>query len=83
MRVAQGSLLGPLLFSLTINNFPSVCNIKIIMYADDDTVVFIHCKNAAEVTMTLTTEMKKLVAFLQSSCLALNFNKTVVMYFTN
>lgn len=52
------------------------------MYADD-TVVFTHGKNANEAAKTVTTEMSKVVTWLQSCCLTLNVDKTVAMYFTN
>lgn len=82
MGVAQGSLLGPLLFSLYINYLPWVCDTNVIMYADD-TLLFTHGKNITEVAMRLTGELKKITAWLQNSCLTLNVEKTAVMYFTN
>ncbi|KAJ0016373.1 hypothetical protein NQD34_014663 [Periophthalmus magnuspinnatus] len=82
MGVPQGSILGPLLFSMYINDLPSVCSINVIMYADD-TVLFTHGKNNAEVAMSLTRELQKIAAWLQNSCLTLNLEKTVAMYFTN
>lgn len=44
--VAQGSIMGPILFSLYINDVRLICpSVNIKMYADD-TVLYIHDKDA-------------------------------------
>lgn len=44
--VPQGSILGPLFFSLFINDLPDVCpsTVNFQMYTDD-TVIYLHAKN--------------------------------------
>lgn len=82
MGVPQGSILGPLLLTLYINDLPTVCKSKITMYADY-TVLYAHGKTAEEVAQKLTKEMRKVSLWLKKSCLTLNLDKTVSMFFTN
>ena len=42
--VPQGSILGPLLFILLVNDFPSTAHCTLLMYADD-TVLFYSAKD--------------------------------------
>ncbi|XP_046707928.1 uncharacterized protein LOC124387560 [Silurus meridionalis] len=80
--VPQGSILGPLLFSLYINDLPSVCaDVYIQMYADD-TVIYTHGKNTKQVAEKLTQSMVQVSEWLNQSCLKLNVNKTVSMFFS-
>jgi len=62
--VPQGSILGPLLFSIYINDLPAVCKgVDIIMYTDD-AVIYTHGR-----------AMDKIRNWLKSSCLTLNTKK--------
>ena len=82
MGVPQGSILGPLLFSLFINDLPTVCDdVETLMYADD-TVLFVHGKRATEVASKLSAAMEKISVWLNHSCLTLNADKTVTMFFS-
>ena len=79
--VPQGSILGPLLFSLYINDLPSVCSdVEIQLYADD-AVIFTHGSNKLQAAATLANALNSISTWLIQSCLQLNTLKTVCMFF--
>ncbi len=79
--VPQGSILGPLLFSLYVNDLPLVCpEVETQMYTDD-TVILAHGRDRCEVAAKLTVATAKVSTWLSESCLTLNISKTACMYF--
>lgn len=80
--VPQGSILGPLLFCIYINDLPQTCpDVNVQMYADDS-VIFTHARSKEHAAAKLTASMSKMSDWLANSCLTLNLSKTVGMYFT-
>lgn len=81
--VPQGSTLGPLLFSLYINDLPDACppTVSCQMYADD-TVIYVHSRNKKTAGDELSDAMTNVANWLTSSCLHLNISKTVCMFFS-
>lgn len=51
------------------------------MYADD-TVLYVHAKNKQQAASKLTAALVHVSEWLRNSCLHLNINKTVCMFFT-
>ena len=79
--VLQGSILGPLLFVLFINDLPtaiSKCNI--LLYADDE-VVFAAHKDIKILEETLNAELDKLNKWTLSNFLFINKRKTEFVSF--
>ncbi len=80
--VPQGSILGPLLFSLNINDLPSVCpEVEIQLYADD-TVLYAHGSTKQQAAEKLTKALDGVAAWLNKACLKLNTSKTVGLFFS-
>jgi hypothetical protein len=73
--VPQGSVLGPLLFNIYINDLPFVVkNCKVGLYADD-TALFFSAKNSLEIQRAINDEMISISKWLYVNKLTLNAKK--------
>lgn len=80
--VPQGSILGPLLFLIYINDLPNALRFSFpIMYADD-TNIFYSGKNLTEIENSLNNDLHTLSNWLSANKLSLNLSKTHTMLFT-
>ena len=76
------TILGPVLFSLYVNELPEVCpEVGLQMYADD-TVVYVSGESPVVIGSTLTKSLEKVFNWLKKSCLTLNLRKTKSMCFS-
>lgn len=80
--VPQGSVLGPVLFLLHINDLTEAINCKCHLYADD-TVMIIDEKNAGNLENKLNIELSKAERWLSNNKLTLNIKETMYMIFGN
>ena len=73
--VPQGSILGPLLFLIYINDMSISLNCMLSLYADDSALIFSH-KDSDVIAQRLSTELTNCKKWLVDNRLSLHVGKT-------
>ena len=78
-RVPQGSILGPMLFSLYINDLPNYLDATSVSLYADDTALYYGSKSYLDIILTLRIELETINQWLFPNKLTLNVRKTKFM----
>ncbi len=79
--VPQGSILGPLLFIIYMNDICNVSKVLFTLLYADDTCVIMQDKNIHNLIRILNCELKLLSTWLKANKLSLNAEKTYYLIF--
>lgn len=79
--VPQGSVLGPLIFLLFVNDLPnSIDSANLTMFADDTSVV-VSARTSEELSEVCQNLIVSFLNWCNSNALILNVDKTILIYF--
>ena len=80
--VPQGSILGPLLFIIYINDFPKAVNLETTLFADDTTLIKSD-ESLQALELNVNQNLKLANDWFTANKLTLNVGKTKVMLFSH
>ena len=82
LGVPQGSILGPLLFLLYINDLPISSKLFALLFADDTTLLA-SSDSVESLVNFVNVEFKKICDFFRANKLMLHPDKTKILFFSN
>jgi len=80
--VPQGSILGPLLFLIYVNDMSTVVKNKLLLYADDSAIL-VSGKNKEHITSALSKDLELVSHWLVDNKLSLHLGKTESILFAS